>query len=170
MTVTNPDGCTDIVELTLMVMPSPVIDLTTNNEVCLGDNNGSVSIYVPDGLNYSLDSLTWTTDTIFNDLNPGNYTVFVEGTNGCFSNQDFTLDPGLELNIDPFSVVCNDNGTPSDATDDFYTISFNVGNNLATAGTYTINDGTIDIGTYNYDEANSFDVPASGQSLTLTFY
>ncbi len=169
VTMTTPNNCSDIVQLTLTVLPLPEISLEIEDEVCLGDNNGSVTINAPGGLNYSLDGIDWTTENTFADLSSGNYTAYVEDGNGCISNLDFVINPGLELSINAFSAVCDNNGTPSDATDDFYTISFTVGNNQGLVGTYTINDGNGDIGTYDYDAPNSFTLPAMDQSLTLTF-
>ena len=167
--LTTPDGCTDIVELVLTVWPLPVLTLDIVHEICLGDNNGSVTINTPDGVNFSLDGTTWTTGNTFADLAPGSYSAYAEDGNGCISTLDFTINPGLELIVDPFSFVCDNNGTPTDATDDFYTISFTVGNNLGIAGTYTINDGSGNIGTYDYDVPESFTLPALDQTLTLTF-
>jgi large repetitive protein len=167
--VTNPNGCTTIANLTLTVNPLPSIDVVVIDETCLGDVDGSVSINSPTAENYSLDGSNWVAGNSFTDLAAGNYTAYVEDTSGCISNLDFTVVEGLELILNPFTVICDNNGTASDETDDFYTISFTVENNLGIAGSFTLNDGTGDIGTYNYNSSESIVLPALGQSFTFTF-
>ena len=168
--MTNQDGCTEIVTLALLVNLPPVIDLLISPEGCLGDEDGSVTINTQGGINYSLDGANWTTQNIFNDLPAGTYTAYVEDANLCLSNLDFTIDPGMELNLNAFSSTCNNNGTSSDPDDDFYEISFTIGNTIGAIGTYTLNDGTSDIGTYNYNESNTIIIPALGQSLSFYLY
>ncbi len=167
--LTSPEGCSGMTELVLTVLPLPSIEVEIQDEICLGDNNGSVTIISDNGINFSLDGTNWGTENVFNDLMPGTYTAYVEDGVLCVSTLEFTINPGLELVLNGFELNCENNGTASDATDDFYTISFTVDNNQGIVGTYTLNDGTIDLGTYGYGELVSITIPAEGQSLTLTF-
>ncbi|MFK8009337.1 MAG: hypothetical protein AB8H03_23450, partial [Saprospiraceae bacterium] len=167
--VSNSANCSSIVELVLTVNPPPSITLQINDETCLGDENGSVTINAPTGVNYNLDNSTWTTNNVFDNLIPGSYTAYVEDGNGCFASQDFDINPGLEITMNSFEINCNDNGTASDATDDFYNITFTLINNNANTGTFSVFDGNLNITSLNYNQSNTISLPAQGQSLTLTF-
>ncbi len=167
--ITNQQNCESIVSLTLVVNPLPSISLDIADEACLGDGNGSVTVTSPGGINYSLDNINWTTGTLFEDLASGSYTVYVESDNDCIASEDFDIAPGLQMELTSFDINCDDNGTASDANDDFYTITFTVNNSLNAPGTYTVNDGTGDLGTFNYGDAESITIPAMGQTLVLTF-
>lgn len=165
----NADGCSAIVSLRLLVnLPLDLMPVV-QDESCLGAADGSMTVGAAAGALFSLDSVNWTTDNIFNDLAAGDYTVYAESGEGCFSSQNFTVAPGMELLLGSFEVVCNPNGTFSDETDDFYTISFTGENTLALTGTFTVNDGTADWGSFAYGSPQSVDVPANGQSFSLTF-
>ena len=75
----------------------------------------------------------------------------------------------MELELTTFEINCDDNGTASDATDDFYVITFTVNNSLNSAGTYALNDGTNDLGTFNYGDEETITIDALDQTLDLTF-
>jgi gliding motility-associated-like protein len=64
---------------------------------------------------------------------------------------------------------CDNNGTTSDDTDDFYFFTFNATklNGPIGSGTYdVIIDGNV-VGTFSYDEVVNFQYPATGQNETL---
>src|SRR5690606_35686971 len=52
----------------------------------------SVNPSVLDDVQFSLDNITYGTDNAFNDLTPGDYTAYVQHTNGCTQTVDFTID------------------------------------------------------------------------------
>ncbi len=167
--ISTPNACTDIAELTLNVLALPVIDVEVQNESCLGFSDGSVLINALDAELYSLDGIDWQTENSYTNLAAGNYTAYVENSDNCIASLDFTIEPGLELILNDFSIACNNNGTPSDATDDFYTVSYVVNNNQGITTSYTFDDGINPVETYNYGEIVNLEFPAQGQSLTLTF-
>jgi len=73
-----------------------------NSVECPGDENGSISI-TNDSPNVPLDIL-WSngeTTADISNLAPGNYTVTVTDTNGCFGEETFTIDvpPPLTLSV-----------------------------------------------------------------------
>ncbi|MEL6635514.1 MAG: gliding motility-associated C-terminal domain-containing protein [Bacteroidota bacterium] len=165
--VANADGCTTIVTLQLSVLVPTVPVLQITPEVCLGDNDGSFTVLSPTGAEYSLDSMIWTTDPTFDNLPPGDYTLFAEDANGCISDTSFTLDPGMELVLATLDLVCDDNGTPSDATDDFYSITILVTNSNNPGGTCTITTEEGELTTLTYGVASVVTLPANGQTLTF---
>ena len=167
--IANANGCSDIVELNLTIQTLPSLTLDIINEDCLGSGNGSVTVNAPDGIRYSLDGSTWVGGSFFDNLPSGSYTVFVEGTNTCIAEQDFIIEGGITLSVASFDLVCDDNGTSSDATDDFYTISFMVSSSAGTSGNYTVMNGSTGLGTFPYDAVQNLTFPANGQSFSLLF-
>ena len=167
--ITDQNGCVGMVMLTLVVNELPTINLSITDETCLGDEDGSVNIDSPEGVNFSLDSITWTTQTAFNPLAAGNYTIYSESADGCIASEDFEIMPGLELELVNFEINCDDNGTASDASDDFYTITFNLSNTIGSNSTYTVNDENQDYGPFDYNTTQTLTFPANGQIIELTF-
>ncbi len=167
--IQNSDTCTAIVTLTLLVNLPPLITLDVMDETCLGDADGAITVSNPTGASYSLDSVTWTSNNVFDNLSSGTYTVYVENGDSCIASQNVDINPGMELILSTFDVSCDNNGTASDSTDDFYSISFTLNNTLNLAGTYSVHDGTTSQGSFSYGSPETFTVPANGQSFTLTF-
>ncbi len=165
----NSANCSSIVELELLVNPLPTFTLQVEDETCLDDGDGSVTIDSPTGMNYSLDNSNWTTNNVFDNLNSGNYTAYIEDDNGCIASQSFDINPGLEITLSNFEINCDDNGTPSDAMDDFYNITFTLTNNNGNAGTFSVFDGNLNTTNLNYNQSNTITLPAQGQSSTMIF-
>ena len=165
----NSANCSSIVELELLVNPLPTFTLQVEDETCLDDGDGSVTIDSPTGMNYSLDNSNWTTNNVFDNLNSGNYTAYIEDDNGCIASQSFDINPGLEISLSNFEINCDDNGTPSDAMDDFYNITFTLTNNNGNAGTFSVFDGNLNTTNLNYNQSNTITLPAQGQSSTMIF-
>ncbi|MEZ5031388.1 MAG: gliding motility-associated C-terminal domain-containing protein [Saprospiraceae bacterium] len=170
--VTNQSGCRSQAQVNLIVFPTIQLTLDVTGETCLGDGDGSVVISSTGGTGqvlYSLSNGGYSAQTTYGNLNAGSYTAWARDTFNCTVSQPFTVPDGLEITVDALTVVCNNNGTPSDATDDFYTITFTLVNNQANAGTYTVTGPGINQGPFTYGQAHNFTLPANGQSLTLTF-
>ena len=65
---------------------------------------------------------------------------------------------------------CNDNGTSLDSDDDTYEITINAtALNPGLSGTYNINEGTNNLGTFSYETDEIITLPADGNIYTLTF-
>jgi hypothetical protein len=81
-------------------------------------------------------------------------------------NCDLT-NPGISI------TTCNDNGTPSDPSDDFYTFSLNpVGTSLGSGYTVTVSEGTLSPPGGNYGSETTFSLsgvaPPGGISVIVT--
>ncbi|RYJ42072.1 T9SS type B sorting domain-containing protein [Flavobacterium beibuense] len=116
----------------------------------------NVNINVLADVQYSLDGVNYQTDNFFTDLAPGNYTAYVQHTNGCVQTTPFTINALQPISIDS-AVVTADVLCFGDATGEItvtasggtgaltYAISTNPGNYTANniftglpAGTYTV--------------------------------
>lgn len=112
ITVTNPNGCTDVDEVSYFfdqvgVTPSQA------NLACFGDSNG-VALVFP-AIGQSPFSYEWDDgDTLYtnNQLTAGNYSITVTDNLGCTVVQEFTITEPPKLEVD---VVINaDNPNTSD--------------------------------------------------------
>lgn len=170
--VSSPNGCDTIVELDLIVNPLPEIGLDIDNELCLGEENGSVQITSSSNNGspeFSLNDFFYTTLSLFDSLSPGNYTAYVLDEKGCKNSENFEIEEGLQLSIGLFELECSDNGTNTDETDDFFTIRFNISNNKMMSGNFELVAGINSLGTFAYDADHQITLPADGSTITLQF-
>ncbi len=167
--VSNAASCSSIVQLTMTIFSKPELMVDITNESCDGANNGSFTIVGFDpGSTYTLENDLITTATISN-LSPGNYDLEIVDGNACSDEISFQIDGGIELSLESFAWDCSDNGTNTDATDDFYEISFQV-NTETNIGTYNVLDASNNLlGTFDYAVVSQLMLPADGSSQVFTF-
>jgi len=96
---------------------------TSQNAVC-GTNTGSISVTANGGTpnyTYSIDGITFSSNSTISNLAPGNYSVTVQDAGNCttsFSievvdNQDVTVDAGDDVNVcEGQLVTLNATGSP----------------------------------------------------------
>ena len=127
--VTNPaNGCTDTDEV---VIPpkEPVASAEIHQPPCAGDKGyilvDSVSGAKPP-IRYSIDNgQSFTTQNLFANLNPGDYTVFIEDANGCSTSLNATINPGVVFEItlipqvllklgESYQIITQISGPPGD--------------------------------------------------------
>ncbi|MFZ1705285.1 MAG: hypothetical protein WAT79_13135, partial [Saprospiraceae bacterium] len=170
--VLSTDNCRNTSQITLVVNPQPSVIVAKTDEVCDNDDNGTATISTSStgGMYmYRINGRPYSSQTLYTALQPGNYTAYVQDQLGCIGQRMFTIDPGLILITNSFAIFCSDNGTKSDATDDFYTISWTILNNKNNIGTYRVLENNVEIGVYNYNELASIIRSANGQQLTFIF-
>lgn len=121
VTVTGADGCTTTatINLTNNNPPISINGSTLPNTTCIG-GNGSVAINVappvpPGGGNYTYNWSNGETTPNLTDLEPGSYTVTVNGGGACTQTATFTVadqpnTPNISSNTTP-SVCELDNGS-----------------------------------------------------------
>lgn len=105
-TVDSPDAITATIEKT---------DIS-----CFGEDDGRIVVNANGGtgeLIYSLDQLRYDTINEFNNLAPGDYTVYVQDATGCFLELPMTIEEPLELT--GTSVITSQNVCPDDEFNDF---------------------------------------------------
>ncbi|HRO72779.1 MAG TPA: hypothetical protein PK611_03835, partial [Saprospiraceae bacterium] len=93
--------------------------------------------------------------------------VFVDEVTGCMTSTTIgPLEPcstDCELTIEDLTVICNDNGTESIDTDDYYEVEFKVtGINTGSSGTFVVTKDGVQISSQNYGSKLVFKFPADG--------
>jgi len=67
----------------IVTQPIPLVSFVTE-DACIGESNGSLNINSTEsGLEYSIDNINFSPQTVIADLNAGLHTVYVLGQNAC---------------------------------------------------------------------------------------
>lgn len=168
--VTNSSNCKEIAEIMLELSPLPSFTLEVSNEICKDSMDGSIIItnIVPIGTTFSLDNINYEAVTSFGDLEVGTYTLYALSDVGCTSETTFDITPGLELTYSDLEIICDSNGTDTDSSDDFYTITFNLDNNIGATNQVNVQSTSVDFGNFDYGEI-SFEIGTGSQDIiTIT--
>jgi len=87
VTVTDDVGCTLERMFTLDSAPPVMANVAFNNPTCDGFDTGTIDVQSVSGgtpsYAFSLSNGNFSSDTIFNDLFEGDYTVYIQDGNGC---------------------------------------------------------------------------------------
>ena len=130
-TVCFTDGagfnCCETINITVLGMSTPTI--STIDEVCMGDNNGQISITPIGGTpNYTIDiagpvnqTLSGLGSQVFTNLPPGNYNITLTDNAGCVLNETAVLNQGanccpMSLTITGTDNSCHVNNGSCDGT------------------------------------------------------
>ncbi|HMR47300.1 MAG TPA: gliding motility-associated C-terminal domain-containing protein [Bacteroidia bacterium] len=112
--VKDSKNCRTLNQVNIADLTGPqIISLTTANVSCFGLQDGTVQITTTGGngtLSFSTNNfITQQTDTFFNSLLPGNYTVYVSDTNNCKANHSFTISQPtpIQNNITSAQPTCS---------------------------------------------------------------
>ena len=176
VTVSDANGCIFIVSDVLINQPDEELDLDANViDVfpCNGYLTGNIEPVGTGGTPPYLYSIDGASN--FNNLGAGTYTVFVEDSNGCVEQNDFTVDEpsavSASINITDASCFGLNDGeataTPSGGTAP-YTLTWTsvltggvVDNNNLLAGSYLLNV-VDDLGCF-YNQAFTINEPSSSE-------
>jgi len=170
--VTNSAGCTAIAEMQLILNDLPEVDIDFTAPSCFGDSDGQIvvsAIDVDGTMMTSLDGVTFAETTVYNGLTSGDYTVYIQDENECINTYDIEIPDGLEIYLTEFSAECNDNGTDTDPSDDFYTFTLLIENNINNAGVYyVIFNGSTQY-TFSYGDSETFILPVDiGNTIDIS--
>jgi len=170
--VQNSADCYNVGELELVLNDLPEANVEATGPSCIGLADGTIEITATDidGIMMtSLDGITYDQGTEYTGLSSGAYVVYVKDENDCVSTYDVIVPEGVEILFTVFTSECNDNGTNTDPSDDFYTITLLIENNQSNNGTYNvIFDGSTQY-TYNYGSNETFTIPADqGNNINIT--
>ena len=178
VTVTETPTCTavatyTVTEPTAISLTCSKTDVTTN-----GGSDGTVSVSATGGT--SPYTYLWTggaTTSSISGKTAGTYTVTVTDNNGCTASCSSTInEPGALCNLTSAglaNVVCNNNGTTSDASDDYISFTLNpTGTTLGSSYTVSVSGGSITPNTGNYGSPTTFQLQngsaGSGSTITVT--
>jgi gliding motility-associated-like protein len=78
------------------------ISLSKTDITCFNDKDGTVTVSASGGtrpFEYSRNGITYGPDSIFTNLNPINYTIYVRDNNGCITSDTITIHQPPELRI-----------------------------------------------------------------------
>lgn len=110
---TNQAGCDSVVYVNVTALPTVAYDLVAS-QVCWNALDGSIAVGNINGstgpYQFSLNGTGFQSDTLFEGLPPGEYTVAVQDMNGCiFSvNTSIASIPPLEAEAQDETLVCGE--------------------------------------------------------------
>lgn len=103
--------------VTIAVNPLPVIDSLYIHPLtsCVA-NNGEITVYATGTLplEYSIDAVTYSTDSVFTDLPSGSFTVYVQDANGCVNSLTDVIPNNTGFSIDSIvtvNLLCNEDSS-----------------------------------------------------------
>ncbi len=106
LTVTDTNGCVDIVSTTLTEPPPIDYNYSVSSPACYGGDDASVSISDVSGgsgiglFSYSMDGINYGSSPTFIRLESGEYTFYIQDDEGCVAEQGFSISSPPELIID----------------------------------------------------------------------
>jgi len=170
--VENSANCINFAELDIMLNDLPAANVTTDPPSCIGDDDGVIDvspINVDGTMMTSLDGVVFSNTTQYNGLAAGDYTVYIQDENECLSTYEVTVPEGLEILFTTFTAVCDDNGTNTDPSDDFYTVTLFIENNIGNSGSYNVIFNGSSQYIFSYGTNESFTIPTDqGNNIDIT--
>jgi len=144
-------------EIDLEINSTDSISWTTSGDGIFSDSSISKTKYIP-GAQDSIDQQVYLFVSIKSDCGETGKNIII-----IFKQCSLSI---TSLNIGD----CNNNGTPSDITDDTYEVTFNIStSNPGTNSTYTVKDSTKNYGQFSYNSEGKITLPADGLDFTLVF-
>ncbi len=168
--IANSAGCFTVIEINFTIHPRPAISASQNNVSCFGNMDASITInnFDPNS-NYTLNDTLVSTANIEN-LSAGSYQLIQLDDMSCGDTLDLSIQDGLEIFLETFTWDCSDNGTNTDATDDFYAIVFQVNNSNGNAGMFTLfDDQANNLGVFAYGTEHTIQLPADDSNQIFSF-
>lgn len=102
--IQDAKGCFEVLEFNIDEPNELTFTTTTEDEVCFGSEDGSVTLDIQGGTAPYSTSLNSNEDSDFEegimsygDLPTGTYLIFIKDANGCMINDVFTIESGVNL-------------------------------------------------------------------------
>ena len=97
------NGCFEMLEYTIGQPEMMQISATSTPEICIGEENGTITVTITGGTAPYSTSLNDKSNFVqdqfdFTDMASGSYLLFVRDANGCEDNIVVVVDPGQNLN------------------------------------------------------------------------
>jgi len=137
--IQDANNCTATYFSNITDSPGPAIQILNASDLtCNGSNDGTLTITANGGtapLEYSIDGGTnFQSAQVFNNLNPGNYTVVISDANGCTISSPVVI-------AEPGAILASFTSTDASCGNSDGTITVNAGGGSG-ALTYSIDNGT----------------------------
>ena len=117
LTTRTDNGCSFEQTIEITAPEAPTISVQTQDVSCPGAGDGAFIVVIEtiEGLyEYSLDGELFQKDSIFQELEPGNYTLYVRNQDNCISTQQITINgpgaPQIQIEVQHESCSGNNNG------------------------------------------------------------
>lgn len=145
--------------------------IVPTNEVCLGGNDGSLTINATttstNGLSYAINGGAFQASNVFTGLAPGTYDITVQdnGTDACSATTQATIASGIEVtisNVDIQDVVCIGSGSGI--------ITINATSTSGNALQYSIDGGASFFASNVFENqtAGTYDIVVQDMTCTAT--
>lgn len=101
VTVTDANGCSASESITLNERAVPSLSVSITSESCPGANDGTLTVFGElSGQTFRLGNTPFGTNTFYQDLSPGDYSLEVQDSLGCNQTILFTIDPATGFFLD----------------------------------------------------------------------
>ncbi|MCB0707037.1 MAG: hypothetical protein KDC34_17095, partial [Saprospiraceae bacterium] len=170
VTITDVNGCSSTDEATVTVFDAITATASTDKTICLGENT-TISASGSGGdapYSYEWDNgLGSGSSHVVSPSTTTTYSVTVTDSNGCTDTDEVTITV-KEIDAPIIVATCNNNGTPTDPSDDYFTYTIEVsGTNTST--TYNISGDDSHTGlSYGVINGPFGNFPISGGDLDIT--
>lgn len=104
--VMDANGCRDTTGFVIGSKTAPVLMLESTDPNCEGSADGIIELLNPEAnWTFSLDSMNYQNDATFDNLEVGNYTVFVQDDGGCVFSDTTTLISTTSFSVETQSQI-----------------------------------------------------------------
>ncbi len=171
-TVEYGGGCQTVVSVELKISPNPDVTFGTNNIDCENETGG---VYVVNNdpsqeITFSYNLQDFTTVLEQNNLFGGNAILRAKNEFGCIVEEWVVVEVQTGFSIESMEFVCDGNGTPSDATDDFQVVSVLLETTTNSPSYEIIDSQTGDsFGVHPFGQMVDIVVPVNGNWYILDF-
>ncbi len=150
----------DAVQLT--VSPAPIATIIETQPTCT-EPTGSIEVtpVIGDDLTYSLDGIDYQITDTFSDLDPGNYTIYIQSSTGCISTIPAVInaapDAPAVATVDITQPTCTTaTGTIEITAPTGAGLEYSIdGTNFQTTTTFTVTTGTYNVTVMSADGCTS---------------
>ncbi len=108
-TVIDDYGCQMETSFTIISNTEEDIEIETQNETCFGDLDGVLTVLSSNpNIQYSLDGQSFSPQTTFGNLAPGDYILQVLDQNNCRNELEFSIFQATQriVNLPPDTILC----------------------------------------------------------------
>lgn len=106
---TNQYGCDSTVSVSVSAFPPIVFDLEVE-KTCPNETSGHLMVETSGNYEYRLDAGAFQSDPGFENLNAGNYQLFIQDENGCEQMTEFEIEAteNLVVNVEDAIMACDE--------------------------------------------------------------